>query len=122
MEGVSFVGNDACAHNLLPKGRPLIMRLQQLLTHPMTQQSKRPLLLGSRQARTNVGHFAASSQRCRVRIRQATTESPNGKSASGSDRGMENYVQNACKEVHRKQEAQNSWRGQKPRGRASQKS
>ena len=30
MEGVPFVGNDACAHNLLSKGRPLIMRLQQL--------------------------------------------------------------------------------------------
>src|SRR4029077_9922255 len=29
MEGVPFVGNDACAHNLLLKGRPLIMRLQQ---------------------------------------------------------------------------------------------
>jgi hypothetical protein len=26
MEGVPFVGNDACAHNLLLKGRPLIMR------------------------------------------------------------------------------------------------
>jgi hypothetical protein len=30
MEGVPFVGNDACAHNLLLKGRPLIMRLCQL--------------------------------------------------------------------------------------------
>ena len=30
MEGVPFVGNDACAHNLLLKGRPLIMRLPQL--------------------------------------------------------------------------------------------
>jgi hypothetical protein len=30
MEGVPFVGNDACAHNLLLKGRPLIMRLRQL--------------------------------------------------------------------------------------------
>jgi len=30
MEGVPFVGNDACAHNLLPKGRPLIMRLRYL--------------------------------------------------------------------------------------------
>jgi hypothetical protein len=30
MEGVPFVGNDACAHNLLPKGRPLIMRFRQL--------------------------------------------------------------------------------------------
>jgi hypothetical protein len=30
MEGVPFVGNDACAHNLLLKGRPLIMRLHQL--------------------------------------------------------------------------------------------
>ena len=29
MEGVPFVGNDACAHNLLLKGRPLIMRLRQ---------------------------------------------------------------------------------------------
>jgi len=33
MEGVPFVGNDACAHNLLLKGRPLIMRLQQLLSY-----------------------------------------------------------------------------------------
>jgi hypothetical protein len=32
MEGVPFVGNDACAHNLLLKGRPLIMRLHQLGT------------------------------------------------------------------------------------------
>lgn len=32
MEGVPFVGNDACAHNLLLKGRPLIMRFQQLPT------------------------------------------------------------------------------------------
>ncbi len=30
MEGVPFVGNDACAHNLLLKGRPLIMRSRQL--------------------------------------------------------------------------------------------
>ena len=35
MEGVPFVGNDACAHNLLLKGRPLIMRLQQVrITQP----------------------------------------------------------------------------------------
>ena len=31
MEGVPFVGDDARAHNLLLKGRPLIMRLQRLL-------------------------------------------------------------------------------------------
>src|SRR5580704_19769159 len=30
MEGVPFVGDGACAHNLLQKGRPLIMRLRQL--------------------------------------------------------------------------------------------
>jgi hypothetical protein len=34
MEGVPFVGNDACAHNLLLKGRPLIMRLQKLTGEP----------------------------------------------------------------------------------------
>jgi hypothetical protein len=34
MEGVPFVGNDACAHNLLLKGRPLIMRLRQLAASP----------------------------------------------------------------------------------------
>jgi hypothetical protein len=36
VEGVPFVGNDACAHNLLLKGRPLIMRLPsttRLKTH-----------------------------------------------------------------------------------------
>src|SRR5436309_9705139 len=31
MEGVPFVGNDACAHNLLLKGRPLIMRSRQVI-------------------------------------------------------------------------------------------
>src|SRR6266478_9940544 len=30
MEGVPFVGNGACAHNLLLKGRPLIMCFRQL--------------------------------------------------------------------------------------------
>jgi len=29
MKGVPFVGDDACAHNLLQKGRPLIMRFRQ---------------------------------------------------------------------------------------------
>jgi hypothetical protein len=28
-EGAPFVGGVACAHNLLQKGRPFIMRLQQ---------------------------------------------------------------------------------------------
>jgi hypothetical protein len=36
MEGVPFVGNDACAHNLLPKGRPLIMRFRQLCLYSGT--------------------------------------------------------------------------------------
>src|SRR6266446_9516272 len=30
-----FVGDDACAHNLLLRGRPFMMRLQQLLPSPV---------------------------------------------------------------------------------------
>ena len=32
-----FVGDDACAHNLLLKGRPFIMRLRQLTTSAASQ-------------------------------------------------------------------------------------
>src|ERR1700681_4390169 len=52
MEGVPFVGNDASAHNLLQKGRPLIMRRHtvpvalSLCVNPMpsriTRKSTRP--------------------------------------------------------------------------------
>ena len=39
MEGVPFVGNDACAHNLLLKGRPLIMRFRQLSVSDRTDDT-----------------------------------------------------------------------------------
>ena len=43
MEGVPFVGNDACAHNLLLKGRPLIMRLRHL-PRLLTEATRRQTL------------------------------------------------------------------------------
>src|SRR2546428_9886013 len=40
MEGVPFVGNDACAHNLLLKGRPLIMRCYTTTFQALAEYSR----------------------------------------------------------------------------------
>src|ERR1700684_3309621 len=41
-QGAPFVGDDASAHNLLPKGRPFIMRYQQLSATPQETKDNFP--------------------------------------------------------------------------------
>jgi hypothetical protein len=91
MEGVPFVGNDACAHNLLLKGRPLIMRLQQLLPgSPSLGKNPWSVPLSA----------AAQGERCRrhddTQVEQRHSETPlcilNAKISSDEDYSRQPHV------------------------------